>query len=131
MVYRLWNRIFSPLCGVEIVNWSFLMVWRPRVPPLRKVIEHQCIWDKGVLEAICHYVSIYFGCNWLFNEYQTLWHMPFLFLYLSNIFGTPTDFPKLWLNFFFGFSFVSQFPIYCSKKCLTQHFHNLLIKTIF
>ncbi len=59
-IVKLWNLIFWPHCGVEIVNGSFLMVWRPQVPvpPPRKVIEHQCIQHKSVLKAICDYVSI-------------------------------------------------------------------------
>ena len=78
--------IFSPPCGVEIINGSFikkkkkkkeiingsfLMVWRlgvpPPPPPPRKVIELQCIWDKGVLEAI--YVRI---CENLFPMFNVV-----------------------------------------------------------
>ena len=55
----------------EIINGSFLMVWRLGVPtpppPPRKVIELQCIWDKGVLEAI--YVRI---CENLFPMFNVV-----------------------------------------------------------
>lgn len=37
-------------------------------PPPRKVIVQQCIRDKGVLEAICDYVSIFFGYVFFFFE---------------------------------------------------------------
>ena len=42
-------------------KWKFLDgVKTSGAPPPRKVIVQQCTRDKGVLEAICDYVSIYF-----------------------------------------------------------------------
>lgn len=48
-------------------KWKFLDgVKTTGAPPPRKVIVQQCIRDKGVLEAICDYVSIFFGYVFFF-----------------------------------------------------------------
>jgi hypothetical protein len=45
-------------------KWKFLDgVKTSGAPPPRKVLVQQCIRDKGVLEALCNYVSLYFRCN--------------------------------------------------------------------
>lgn len=42
-------------------------------PPPRKVIVQQCIRDKGVLEVLCNYVSI-FSSNLLLNHHSVSCH---------------------------------------------------------
>ena len=72
-------------------------------PPPRKVIVQQCIRDKGVLEAICDYVSTFFGyVFFFFYNIGTLFEEePFELTYeqiscLSNL-GAFTPDGLLWM----------------------------------
>lgn len=63
MVKLMESDIFTSLLSRNS-KWKFLDgVKTSGAPPPRKVLVQQCIRDKGVLEALCNYVSPYFRCN--------------------------------------------------------------------